>query len=692
MNDLMLPLLSRRAVAARVLVAALACALPAALLATGAPGAPTAQTEMLARVFPSIVRIEAIRLMPFDGHLTKAWTAGSGVIITKDGHVLTNCHVSEDVDAFRCYLYDGQHVDAHRVGQDPLTDLAVLQLDLAQLKKGSGPLPVAVFGDSDRMKPGDTVFALGSPGFLSQSVTQGIVSNPSLVLPERTVGRMMLRGEDVGMLVRWLLHDASIFGGNSGGPLVNLRGEVVGVNEIGVFNLGGAVPGNLARGVAMQLVATGRVVRGWSGLTVQPRLEADASDTGVVVSDVAAGSPAAKAGIEAGDVVLKCDGIAVEGAQEKAIAHYYRLETGCLPGSVFTLDYLRAGKPQSARFALGAREPARADDVEVPQWGAVVRDLTSTVVREELLPDKVGVLIENVRPGGPSGQAEPELRGGDVIIALDGKPVADVAGLRALMAAMFPDAETALTHASIADFRRAGAVLETAIDLRNTNPHRIAPSALKAWLGVESQPLNPKLNKRLGINSEEGGARITRVYAGTEAEKAALKVGDVLLSLDGSPIAERRAEDAEVLARQVRQYKIGSSGTFQMWRDGKSMELAVTFEVQPKPPAELPLWEDEKLEFEVRNLAFDDRTRLQLAASASGVLVSTTTPAGWAELAGLHGDDLVVAAEGQPIANVEELHRSRDEAVKAGKRWWVLQVERRGKTLFVEINLKPAYA
>jgi S1-C subfamily serine protease len=692
MNDLMLPFPARRAAAARVLVAAFACALPLGLLATGAPGAPAAQSEMLARVFPSIVRIEAIRLMPFDGHLTKAWTAGSGVIITKDGHVLTNCHVSEDVDAFRCYLYDGQHVDARRVGQDPLTDIAVLQLDLAQLKKGTGPLPVAVFGDSDRMKPGDTVFALGSPGFLSQSVTQGIVSNPSLVLPERTVGRMMLRGEDVGMLVRWLLHDASIFGGNSGGPLVNLRGEVIGVNEIGVFNLGGAVPGNLARGVAMQLVATGRVVRGWSGLTVQPRLEADASDTGVVVSDVAAGSPAAKAGIEAGDVVLRCDGIAVEGAQEKAIAHYYRLETGCLPGSVLTLDYLRAGKPQSARFALAAREPARADDVEVPQWGAVVRDLTSTVVREELLPDKVGVLVENVRPGGPSGQAEPELRRGDVLIALDGKPVADVAGLRALTAAMFPDAETALTHASIADFRRAGAVLETAIDLRNTNPHRIAPSALKAWLGVESQPLNPKLNKRLGINSEDGGARVTRVYAGTEAEKAGLKVGDVLLSLDGNAIAERRAEDAEVLARQVRQYKIGSSGTFQLWRDGKSMELAVTFEVQPKPPAELPLWEDEKLEFEVRNLAFDDRTRLQLAASASGVLVSTTTPAGWAELAGLHGDDLVVAAEGRPIANVEELHRSRDEAVKAGKRWWVLQVERRGKTLFVEINLKPAHA
>ena len=355
-------------------------------------GRPAAQTEMLSRVFPSIVRIEAIRLMPFDGHLTKAWTAGSGVIITKEGHVLTNCHVSEDVDAFRCYLYDGQHVDAHRVGQDPLTDIAVLQLDLTQLKKGTGPLPVAVFGDSDRMKPGDTVFALGSPGFLSQSVTQGIVSNPSLVLPERTVGRMMLRGEDVGMLVRWLLHDASIFGGNSGGPLVNLRGEVIGVNEIGVFNLGGAVPGNLARGVAMQLVATGRVVRGWSGLTVQERLEADASDTGVVVSDVAAGSPSAKAGIEAGDVVMKCDGIAVEGAHEKAIAHYYRLETGCLPGSVFTIDYLRAGKPRTAAFALAVREARARTTSRSPSGAPWSGDLTSTVVREELLPDKVGVL------------------------------------------------------------------------------------------------------------------------------------------------------------------------------------------------------------------------------------------------------------------------------------------------------------
>jgi serine protease Do len=671
-----------------------------ALLAANAPlcaaadsTAPTlAHPGMLERVFPAIVRIEAILLRPYDGHMTKTWTAGSGVIISPEGYVLTNCHVTEDVDTFRCYLYDGQHVDAHRVGQDPMTDIAVLKLDLSQLKKDSGPLPVATFGDSDRIGPGDTVFALGSPGFLSQSVTRGIVSNPSLVLPEQTVGKMLLRGEDVGTLVRWILHDASIFGGNSGGPLINDRGEVIGVNEIGVFNLSGAIPGNLAHGVATQLIADGHVTRGWSGLTVQPRLEADASDVGVVVSDVAANSPASKAGLAAGDVVLSCDGIAIEGAHEQAVTHFYRLETGRLPGNTFKVDFLRSGEHKDAQIVLAVREAAQADDIELHEWGAVVRDLTSTVVREELLPDNLGVMLEDIRPGGPSGQAEPDLRRGDVIIAVDGKPVADVAQLRTLTQQYFPDSESDTTRQAVVSVRRNGAVLSAAIDLRNTNPHRIAPSALKAWLGVASQPLTPKLNKRLGVNSEDGGARITRVYPGTEAEKAGLLVGDILLDLDGVPIPAQRAEDIEVLARQIRQYKIGTSAVITLWRDGKRIDVPVTLEVQPRPAAEMPLWEDDKLEFEVRDLSFDDRTRLQLSPHATGALVATTTPAGWAELAGLHGDDLVLAAGGTPITTVAELHRARDEAVKAGKRWWVLQVERRGQTLFVEINLKPAKA
>lgn len=655
------------------------------------PVVPAASpTEMLAGVFPAIVRIEVIRLRPSDGLMTKAWTAGSGAIISAQGHILTNCHVSEDADTFRCYLYDGQQISARRIGQDPMTDLAVLQLDLSQLKKNSSPLPVAVFGDSDRLVPGDAVFALGSPGFLSQSVTRGIVANPSLVLPEQTVGRMMLRGENVGTLVRWILHDAQIFGGNSGGPLVNAKGEIVGVNELGVVNLGGAIPSNLARAVAAQLIAHGHVTRGWSGLTVQPRLEADGSGQGVMVSDVAPDSPAAKTGVLAGDVVLACDGIAIEGAEEKAVAHYYRLETGALPGNILKLDYRRGTETRQAKITLVAREPARSDDVELRSWGAVVRDLTMMVVRNEQLPDARGILLENIRPAGPCGQAEPELRRGDIIIAVDGQPVDDVAALRTLTNKFFPDAESALIHPVTASFRRDGAVLSAVVELRNTNPRRVTPIALKAWLGVASQPLTPKLNKRLGINSAEGGARLTRIYPGTEAEKAGLLVGDVVLAVDGVAVPAKRAEDSDVLARQIRQYKSGTSAVFSLWRDGKKTDLPVLLEAQPKPPAEMPWWEDLRLEYSVHELAFDDRVRLQLAPNAAGVLVESATPAGWAGLAGLRGDDLVLSAGGAEVNTVEELHRLRDEAVRSEKNWWVLQVQRRGQTLFIEINLKPA--
>jgi serine protease Do len=651
--------------------------------------APTLPQETLSRVFPSIVRIEAIRLSPIDGHMMKMWTAGSGVVVTAQGHVLTNCHVTENVDIFRCYLFDGQRVDARRVGEDPATDLAVLQLDLGQLAPGSNAVSVAAFGDSGAMKAGDVVYALGSPGFLAQSVTVGIVSNPSLVLPLQTVGKMQIKGEDVGLLVRWILHDAKIFGGNSGGPLVNSRGEVVGINEIGVFNLSGAIPGNLAHGVAGQLIAGGKVMRGWSGLTVQPRLEVDNATVGVLVSDVAAGSPAEKAGLRSGDIVLSCDGTPIADAYEKAVSAFYRLETAHLPGQMLAVEYLRGGARVSATLALAAREPAESDLNEVREWGAVVTDLTTEVARNERLPDTKGVLFQNISPAGPAGQAEPELRQGDVVIAVEGAPVSRVAELTALTKSYFPNGDTTATRPVVASFRRDGAVLSSVVELRNTNPHPVPPTVHKAWLGVTSQPLTPKLNKRLGINSENGGARVTRVYAGSEAAKAGLKVGDVLLALDGMPVVEQRSEDSQVLERQVRQYRAGTTASVTVWRDGKSTDMPVVMEVQPKPTSEMPLWEDEKLEFEVRQISFEDRARLELLDTAAGVLVSSTVPSGWAELGGLRGDDLVLAADGASVPTVDDLHRARDAAAGSGRRWLVLEVLRRGKTVFVEINLKP---
>jgi serine protease Do len=660
---------------------------PFGLAAAPAPTTP-ARDDMIARTFPAIVRIEAIRLEASDGHMTKQWTGGSGAIISAQGHVLTNCHVAEDADYYRCYLFDGSHLDAKRIGQDAMTDLAVLQLDLSQRPKDASPLPIAKFGDSDRLAAGDGVFALGSPGFLSQSVTRGVVSNPSLVMPEQTVGKMIIRGEDVGLLVRWILHDASIFHGNSGGPLVNDRGEIVGVNEIGVFNLGGAIPGNLARGVADQLIAQGKVTRGWSGLSVQPRLESDGSRSGVVVSDVTPGSPAAREGLQPGDVVLACDGHPIEGDEEKAVSHFYRLETGRLPGNRFAVDYLRAGQRKTATLALVAREPVQTDDIELRAWGAVVRDITGQLAVDQRLPDRKGVWLENVRPAGPCGQAEPEIRRQDVIVSVNGQPVSNVDELRAITQKLFGE-NLSGTRVALAGVWRDGALLSSVVELRLIPEYNFPPQVRKAWLGAATQPLTPKLAARLGIKSE-GGARITRLYAGTQAEAAGLRIGDIVLAIDGLPVTARRAEDTDVFARQIRQYKSGTQAVFSLWRDGQKMDLPVMLEPQPAPPGEMARWDDVPLEFTARDLAFDDRARLQLAADATGAFIESSIMAGWAYLAGLRADDLVLEADGKAIANVGDLRAAREQAVRAGHDWWRLLVQRRGRTLFVEINLKPA--
>jgi len=642
---------------------------------------------MLERVFPSIVRIEAIRLRPSDGRLTKQWTGGSGVIISAEGHVVTNCHVTEDGDFFRCYLYDGSHVEAKLVGQDALTDLAILQLDLGQRPAGAPALAVAEFGDSSLLAAGEEVFALGSPGFLAQSVTRGVVSNPSLVLPQQTVGRMMLRGEDVGMFVRWILHDARIFGGNSGGPLVNARGDIVGINELGVVSLSGAIPSNLARMVADQIIRTGRVTRGWSGVTVQPRLETDEADVGVVVADVVAGSPAAKAGLQPGDVILAGDGQAIEGAEEKAVSHFVRLESSQLPGQEFAVEYLRRGERKTARMTLQPREPARADDVELRSWGAVMRNLTQKVAREERLPDSGGVWLESIRPAGPGGQAEPMLRRTDVIVAVDGTSVHTVEELRALSEKLLLGAPTGV-RTVLASVRRDGGVLNSVVELRTVSERNVTQQARKAWLGASSQPLTPKLSSQLGVGGA-GGARLTRIYPGTKAEAAGLQVGDVLVALDGDEIPARRVEDTDVLARQIRQYRSGSEVKFSLWRDGAKLEVPVTLEEQPVPAAEMPWWEDARLEFSVREIAFDDRVRLQLPPAAAGVLVESAVPAGWAALAGLRADDVIETAGGALISSLDGLKQARDLALAAERDWWVLLVRRRGETQFVEIALKP---
>jgi serine protease Do len=271
------------------------------------PGDRTAIDRAIAAVLPSLVRVSVVYLDQQAGREVKGMSSGSGTIITTDGYVVTNHHVTGRPRRIMCTLSNFEEVPAELVGSDPLADIAVLKLKPATPTK----YPAARWGDSDKLARGQLVLAMGSPLALSQSVTQGIVSNTAMVMPQALGGDAnLLDGEDVGTIVRWVAHDAAIYPGNSGGPLVNLSGEIVGVNEIS-YGLGGAIPSNLAQSVAQALIKDGRVIRAWTGLELQPRPSVD-TRTGALVAWVSEKSPADVAGLQAGDLLTRVNDTPVD--------------------------------------------------------------------------------------------------------------------------------------------------------------------------------------------------------------------------------------------------------------------------------------------------------------------------------------------------------------------------------------------
>src|SRR5215212_10168394 len=255
--------------------------------------------QAIGRMRPALVRIHVVSTEYREGREMKMQAVGSGAIITKDGYLVTNHHVAGHAARMVCTLWNREEIEAELIGTDPLTDISVLKLKPDQARE----FTPAKFGNSAGLTVGESILAMGSPMALSQSVTLGIISNVEMIMPKLfgSFGRMRLDGEDVGGLVRWIGHDAAIYGGNSGGPLVNLHGEIVGINEIR-FGLSGAIPGNLARNVAEEIIAKGKLERSWLGIDVQPLFKHSQAERGVIISGVINDSPASRAGLEPGDL------------------------------------------------------------------------------------------------------------------------------------------------------------------------------------------------------------------------------------------------------------------------------------------------------------------------------------------------------------------------------------------------------
>ena len=330
---------------------------PAAAQPTAPAAARVSYADAVQRAAPAVVNIYTRRLVterlapPLGGlfgdympHYQQRIerSLGSGVIVDADGHIVTNHHVIANADFIRVQLEDGREAEARIVGRDPDTDLAVLKIDLTAL-------PVATFGRSDRLKVGDVVLAIGDPIGLSHTVTHGIVS---------AVSRQQL---GIAPLEDFIQTDAPINFGNSGGALIDSNGALVGINtaivakSIGVEGIGFAIPVNMVRGVLGDIIAHGRVIRGWIGIVPEDVPEDQAQQLGlgqpaVLIGNLYVGSPAQHAGLQPGDLLLGIDGAAPHSAQD-ALGRIASRQ----PGTTVLLRGMRAGRVFEVRAQVGER-------------------------------------------------------------------------------------------------------------------------------------------------------------------------------------------------------------------------------------------------------------------------------------------------------------------------------------------------
>ena len=319
---------------------------------------------------------------------------GSGVIVDKDGYILTNNHVIKGADEIKVKLSDKREFKGKVIGTDPKTDLAVIKID-------SNHLPVIKLGDSEKLKVGETVIAVGNPYGLSQTVTSGIVS---------ATGRANVGIADYEDFIQT---DAAINPGNSGGALVNVKGELVGINTAifstsgGYQGIGFAIPSSMAKAVMENLIKKGKVVRGWIGVSIQPVTEAIAKqfglkeEKGALVGDVAEDSPAEKAGLQRGDVIVEYDGHDVD-----APSTLRNSVAATPPGKKAVISVIRDGKKQKINIVI-AELPAEMQKLQGEYdnllKGVMVQDLTPDLSKKLNIPGRItGVIVTDIEEGSPA--------------------------------------------------------------------------------------------------------------------------------------------------------------------------------------------------------------------------------------------------------------------------------------------------
>ncbi len=366
------------------------------------------------KVFPAVVFIRCVIEDMQSGRKVSIEANGSGVIISPDGEVLTNWHVVDKATEIRCLLLDGRALSAEVVGTDKDTDLALLKLDVS---KETEALPHAAFGNSAQLAEGDFVMAMGAPWGLSRSVSIGIIS---------CTRRYLETNSEYSL---WLQTDASISPGNSGGPLVDTAGRIVGINTRGITSggdVGFSIPSETVQRIVAQLRASGKVNWSWTGLQLQPLKDFNRNtyfegDSGVIVAGTERESPARRAGIEPRDRILQVGETPVTAMTDEDLPAVRRLLGSQPKGEQLTLLIDRGGETKP--FTLTPREKGdvEGEEFEFPRWDLTVKQINQFDNPTLYMRRKEGLFVYGTKQ--PGNAAESGLRTGDILVAVNGKQI-----------------------------------------------------------------------------------------------------------------------------------------------------------------------------------------------------------------------------------------------------------------------------
>lgn len=628
---------------------------------------------------PALVRIHVVEKYYSEGRELKQEKYGSGVVISSDGYVVTNHHVAGKAYFADCSFSNLKNYSLKLVGTDALTDISVLKIITDEPQN----FEYAVFGDSDKVKVGDYVLAMGSPMALNPSVTLGIISNQRMILPYKLNSFELFAndGENVGSLVCWLGHNAEISPGSSGGPLVNLQGEIIGINEI-KYALGGAIPSNLVKKVVNDIIQNGKVKRSWTGVEIQPITNSGEIDKGALVRYVYPNSPADIAGLKTGDIITQIDNepILVKYMEQIPLVNNILCS---LPTDKPTIFYvLRETNKINISIQPIIYNFPEMEEKELREWGFTAKNLNWFLALNKNRENTQGVLITSLRMGGSSAQAKPPLQSGDIILEIENKKISNLEDLSEITQSLLEEQKEKVLVVAERNGNRIYSVVKIGAS-KTTEPVR---EAIKPWIGIEVQVFTQEMAEKKGIDG--GGFIITRIYPVIEKGLGELRVGDVIKEIEGDKLHAIKVEDYEEWKEKIRSFLIEQEIILSILRDGKTIQVPIQLIKEPLPRNMVEKYQDEWLEFTARELSFYDRVDLNLKEEVKGVLVEQVVSGGWASLAKLEQGDIILSIQNESVDNVKDLKQKLNNIKEKNINKFVFKIQRGIQKYFVVIEVK----